>query len=59
MDKLFELPEIVTLDGQPVDDAFDSNKILEPGTNKCRAGSGTGNTCKPGGGLAFDGDIDP
>ena len=59
MDRLFELPEIVTLDGQSVDDTFDSNKILKPGTNKCKSGSGTGNNCKPGGGLAFDGDVDP
>ena len=52
MDKLFELPEIVTLAGQPLGLDADSAMLVAAGGNACGAGSGTSNACSPGAGGA-------
>lgn len=50
MDKLFELPEIVTLSGQSVGPDFDDLMLLAAGGNTCSGGSGDTNSCSPGSG---------
>lgn len=50
MDKLFELPEIVTLAGHSVGPDFDDLMLLAAGGNTCSGGTGDSNTCGPGSG---------
>lgn len=53
MNKLFEIPTLITLSGTPVDAKTPFTELaLSAGGNDCGTGSGTGNNCGSGSGAA-------